>query len=375
VNECAEMLDNCDEHADCENTPGSFTCACSIADFWTGDGTVDHCHECHECPDGYHEVSECKSTADRVCEPDLVDGIYVIESTAGGTDQCLIFNKGEGSEQEYPSLYNFGYSDEWCGVGDWNGKSHVQNLVEQEVAVFRVKRLVPWKGDYNMVRHNLYTVESRAGLTEYRCLGFADGDQTYPARATFGPNHEYCGQTAKQGEDALEMLLTGAGAGFVWKLSPIGEPRYMRFTMETMARGNRDSDSEDALNDPDDWECLFFSRGGTSTSPSRPLKRDALFGHGDVDSNGYTECGISMTEGAPDQAEALLQNKQAVFRLRLLQADGGSLLPDLLPARIGGWQTSAFNAATWANNHKAELNAKEFMVAASEASEREHWSG
>jgi len=355
VNECGEMLSNCDEHAECSDTVGSYTCTCDIDDNWTGEGIVDRCTQCHECPDGYHMVKECTSSDDRVCEPNMVDGLYVIETTAGGLDQCLIFSKGEGAEHEYPTLYNWGYGSDWCGVGDWNGNSQVHNLREQGVAVFRVRQILPWHRDYSMQRHNLYTVESSAGLEDYRCLGFSAADQTYPSRRSFGPNPKYCGQTAKEGENAMLSLLTGEAAGFVWKMSPIGAPEDMRFTMETMVRGNLDSDDEQALDDPDDWECLFFSRGGTGTSPSRPLKRDALFGNGDLDLNGYPECGISLAGGAPNQAEALLQNKQAVFRFRLLQAEGGPLLPDRLPVRLGGIQTSAYDAATWAMDNRAEL--------------------
>lgn len=36
VNECEEVLDNCDENADCENTQGSFECKCKQG--YAGDG-------------------------------------------------------------------------------------------------------------------------------------------------------------------------------------------------------------------------------------------------------------------------------------------------------------------------------------------------
>ena len=36
INECELDIDNCDQHATCTNTEGSYSCACSAG--WTGDG-------------------------------------------------------------------------------------------------------------------------------------------------------------------------------------------------------------------------------------------------------------------------------------------------------------------------------------------------
>ncbi len=127
IDECTTSTHNCDANADCENTPGSFTCTCK--DYYDGDGTSctfcdqpnlcgTNCLECTgdtlKCKDNGDGTTVCVQCVQETdCEGDkphcLLDGNTCVEcrddndcNTAGGevcrTDNhtCAVNTCGDG---------------------------------------------------------------------------------------------------------------------------------------------------------------------------------------------------------------------------------------------------------------------------------------
>ncbi|XP_078678345.1 uncharacterized protein LOC144914402, partial [Branchiostoma floridae x Branchiostoma belcheri] len=91
--ECADGTHNCDHHAICTNTPGSFTCTCNAG--YSGSGVT--CTEVDECTDWSHNCSPhatCTNTPASftcACNPGYSgDGVTCIDidECADGTDNC-----------------------------------------------------------------------------------------------------------------------------------------------------------------------------------------------------------------------------------------------------------------------------------------------
>jgi hypothetical protein len=294
IDECADNLDNCDPRAKCINTVGSFTCTCMIdLQFW-GDGIT--CQPCTTCGPGYKEEQDCTSLTDRICRLDLDDGLFLIQSQADDTPQCLMFD-GE-MKSYYPERYNWGYSDVLCGaipspLCSYTDKRWCQlmKLVEQREAVFRLTHIT----------RDFYTIENNADGAGWRCLGFShEGDWAYPELMTWGlPGDPLCGFAAANGATPEENLLVNGQA--VWKLIPLNR-HLTKFSLMIDATAN----------DKADWACIFFDNGGQATNPSRaPTARsNGKWGHGG------DFCGIScIAPECTDPIAKLLKNKQAVWIL------------------------------------------------------------
>ncbi len=93
VDECADMVDNCDANATCTNTPGSFTCTCDSG--YSGDGlTCADVDECADMTDNCDANATCANTPGSFtcsCDSGFVgDGLSCadIDECADMTDDC-----------------------------------------------------------------------------------------------------------------------------------------------------------------------------------------------------------------------------------------------------------------------------------------------
>jgi hypothetical protein len=265
TNECGDVMDNCDNHATCANTVGSFTCTCNIDEdgvynhrgltgcYW-GEGTMDHCDMCTECGPGEYMYSDATSTADRVCKVILPDGDYAIQTDADGVQQCLV--KWKEAAKVFPERYAWGgvpasknlegaaetCEEPICGVCDWDGKSAKQNLLEGVEAVWTFRRL----------RGEMYTILSHSDGNGYRCLGFAVEDAPYPTLITWKDssvqaNEGICaGDTTGLPQDP-EVACTESGGECAVGYS---------CQLEMLMAGNweRDNDGPDS---PNNYYCGF----------------------------------------------------------------------------------------------------------------------
>ena len=141
VDECVEEVDNCHEHATCTDNEGSFKCECDqngSGDEWWGTGINDEagCLACTVCYDGYHEIQPCTSTTDRICEINVAEGMYMLESEADDNRSCMAFLQGEW----YPSRLNFGNGDNFCGIAGADDAAKKSALILDGQAVFKIGR-------------------------------------------------------------------------------------------------------------------------------------------------------------------------------------------------------------------------------------------
>jgi len=245
VNECEVQSDNCHVNAQCTDTIGSFLCECQNnprardRKVWTGDGV--QCKQCTVCAPGFKETKPCTSTQDRECELAVKEGLYYISSTAGGSDQCLVM--GLTDDDVFPYRYSWGYGDqgEFCGVGDWNGKTPEENLLKAGIAV--------WKID--QVRGDMYTVQNNAKGKGYNCLAYPHSGLPYPQLYSWGRDGaENCGINVN-GESAMDSMIGQKSA--VWRIVPLTGNKVL-LQSNTRTRG---------------WECIGFSAHGMATNPSR----------------------------------------------------------------------------------------------------------
>jgi hypothetical protein len=359
VNECEELTAECHEHADCRDTDGSYECECRTTggeSQWWGDGHT--CRRCDDCGPGYHEVRPCTADQNRECAVNVEDGLYLIETSADGTPQCLVM--GGGSDREavnfYPTRYSWGYAAasstdrvagggggggdstigngddlSFCGIGEWNGQSQMQNVMESGMAVWRLTQI---EGD-------LYTIESNARGDGWRCLAFMrNGLDPYPEPHVWGElGHPWCGYY-EEGIAPRDVLLADRAA--VWRVVPLGGEseegntalpatgKGFSVALESRARGAR-------------WECLGFEEHGHGTNPSRMTfgGGNAAEGEDDADApeingealgpDGREEglyCGAKGLGGVQDPREALLANGLAAWTLRRLSEQQTEYLPD-----------------------------------------------
>jgi len=248
MNECALQSDNCHVNAQCTDTLGSFLCECrndplALSEqgtkLWTGDGT--QCKVCTECGEGYIEILPCTSTQDRTCKIAVREGLYYISTTAGGNSQCLVM--GLTDEDVFPYRYNWGYGNtrQLCGIGDWNGLSPKENLMQAGIAVWKLQQI---KGDY-------YTVENNARGKGYTCLAYPHESLPYPQLFSWGRDGaDNCGIN-DNGVSAMDSMLGQKSA--VWRIVPL-DGNSVLLQSNTRSHG---------------WECIGFADHGMATNPSR----------------------------------------------------------------------------------------------------------
>jgi len=313
VDECVEETDNCHDHATCMDNEGSFKCECDqngTGDEWWGVGINSNagCQTCTECYDGYHEIQPCTSTTDRICEINIVDGTYMIETEADDNRMCMALLKGEW----YPSRINFGNGDDYCGIAGGTLAEKKTELLGDGQTLFKFTHL----GDNSQVTKSggdMYTIEYDDG-EGFRCLFFGDdGKDIYPSLqnchsydlankeecpwANGGKGLDNCG-FAQEGMDPRDALIDNNQA--IWRLAPLklNENKYI---LQSASKGNKNQDGGRI------WECLAFEEQGAATNPSR-------YNWG----NGDSWCGAGDWEGE-GKVYGLLNNKQAVFILTFLQ--------------------------------------------------------
>ena len=274
IDECTSQTHNCHTEAECTNREGSFACACG-EEFW-GDGT--ECQSCTVCEAGYSEASPCTPTADRTCVVDVKNGLYTIESEADGSQKCLVFSAN--GRNQYPERYNWGNSDDFCGIPTLDGMTARDALLKNRQAVWRIEQL----------NHDLYTLASNADGNGWRCLqfGMAGGNQ-YPDRVDWGgPDDEFCGIQAQEGTSEEETLKANAQA--VFRLEKIEGNKFL-------VKSNADHKG---------YQCLVFGGHGYDTNPRR-----MNWGNGDE------FCGAGHWNGM-SLKDAVLDNKQAVWVLNFI---------------------------------------------------------
>jgi len=315
VDECASELDNCHEHATCTDGEGSFKCACDQngdGDEWWGVGTNDNdgCRSATVCYDGYHEVQPTTTGTDRICEINVVSGLYMIESEADDNKMCVAMMQGEW----YPSRMNFGNGDDFCGSPGATEREQKKALMADGQAIFKIQHIGNENDQEIKLFGDYYTISHNAGKG-FQCLFFGNkGQDIYPSMqscmaydiadkdacpwAEGGNDAPYCG-FSDAGEDAYKGFVDNMQA--VWKITPLklNEKKYI---LQSASKGTK-TQSGDPI-----WECLAFEEQGAATNPSR-------YNWG----NGDTWCGAGNWEGQ-GKVVALLNNKQAVMILTFLQA-------------------------------------------------------
>jgi hypothetical protein len=314
VDECMHNADNCHEHATCSNNQGSFKCDCDQNgddDEWWGIGinTETGCAACTDCFDGFHEIQPCTSTTDRICETNIADGLYMIESEADDNRMCVALLKGEW----YPSRINFGNGEDYCGIVGDNEDEKKEELLGDGQATFKFTQLDPSNDQEKQRGGDMYIIEYNDG-DGFRCLFFGDeGKDIYPSLQNChsydigekdncpwdngGKGMDYCG-FSKDGMDPVDALLDNGQA--IWRVTPLklNENKYI---LQSASKGRTTQDGSKI------WECLAFEEQGAATNPSR-------YNWG----NGDTWCGAGDWEGQ-GKIYALLSNKQAVMILTFLQ--------------------------------------------------------
>jgi len=313
VDECVEEIDNCHEHATCEDNQGSFKCECDQngkEDEWWGIGidTEEGCVDCTKCFDGFHEIQPCTSTTDRICEINIADGIYMMESEADDNKMCVALLQGEW----YPSRINFGNGETYCGIVGETAADKKTALLGDGQAIFKFTHL----GDNDQEKQrggDMYIIEFNDGEGD-RCLFFGDeGKDIYPSLQNCNSYDiaeqgdcpwnngakglDFCG-FAKQGMDPLKALLDNNQA--IWRITPL-KMNENKYILQSASKGKENQEGEKI------WECLAFEEQGAATNPSR-------YNWG----NGDSWCGAGDWEGE-GKVYGLLNNKQAVFILTFLQ--------------------------------------------------------
>jgi hypothetical protein len=154
----------------------------------------------------------------------------------------------------------------------------------------------------------------------------------------------FCGFDAGNttgGVTAMDRLM-GAGNLVLWQISPLGctglycEKRVYEdlFTISSLASGDKNRDGVSGVEDPNDYDCLYFPSGAKLSQESHPMRvprtdqndftwMGTIDGSADTDVNGKIECGIAVdpeVEGAT-QEEALVANRQAVWKLIKLEPE------------------------------------------------------
>jgi len=130
---------------------------------------------------------EATTTTDRLCLPLISDGLYAIETHAGGTSQCLV--KWAEAQKVFPERYNWGGAAAAtgtveeaadlcgngevpiCGVCNWGGETAKANIKKGLKAAWMFRRLD---------KSADYLILSNADGQGYRCLGFRSEGAPYP---------------------------------------------------------------------------------------------------------------------------------------------------------------------------------------------------
>jgi len=313
VDECVEEVDNCDGHSTCVDNEGSFKCNCDQNgpdDEWWGIGIEGECAACTECRLGYHEIEPCTSTTDRICEINVVDGLYIIESEADDNKMCVAMMQGEW----FPSRINWGNGDANCGIPGTSVAEQRKALISDGQAIWKLTHLGSDLGENAQADpsfQDTYLIEFNDG-DGYRCVFFGDkGKDIYPSLqncrsysiadkdscpwsngAQDMPN---CGFPSK-----TELVDNGQA---IFRIVPLkmNEDKYLIMSASKGRTG---------LTGTAVWECLAFEEQGAATNPSR-------YNWG----NGDDWCGAGNWEGR-GPVVGLLNNKQAVFILTFLQGAG-----------------------------------------------------
>jgi hypothetical protein len=344
IDECASKTDKCDVNAACTNTDGSYTCQCRpdasgrkyfskvvvlpgrARTIGTGANKQPGCTACTICYAGFHEVSPCTPTKDRVCARDVSSafvpnrsrvpgklpvpfdsnggtGATVIVTEADDNARCLTVAAGDW----YPTRVDFNHGNYMCGMNKGL-------LARDRVKFWGTYSSVIWyivglgdnsKVDFTRGESDLYLI--RANGKRGPCLFFGDhGKDVYPSLQHCkdyekgkacpwkkgGTDYQsYCGYTVP-GATRRQGLLKNMQA--VWKISTI-KLNSRKFIIQSAANRNPTGVRK--------YECLIFDKQGAATNPSR-------YNWG----NGNSFCGVGNWGGhAKDMA--LLNNKQAIFIL------------------------------------------------------------
>merc|ERR1719253_564114 len=200
VDECQEQTDNCDDHATCTDNEGSFKCECDqkgADDEWWGLGVTTaggECSTCTKCVEGWHEIEPCTSTTDRVCEVNVADGLYIMESEADDNRMCVALMEGEW----FPSRVNYQNGDEYCGIAGETVADKKKALLASGDSIWKFTLIGSQSGknadglacdgaglcpnNQNDANYqNTYLIEHNTG-DGYSCLFFGDsGNDIYPS--------------------------------------------------------------------------------------------------------------------------------------------------------------------------------------------------
>ncbi len=188
--------------------------------------------------------------------------LATLSNASSGQERCVGF--GHNGEGTFPERLAWDGSGP-CGLGDR------EELLRNRQAVWR----------FTPIGNGEYVLENASQEPgSYSCLLFDDnGSARYPERYSWGPG-EACGYPG--GVEALRLSRMA-----VWRLNPLGDDLY------TLVNSSRNAGGE----------CLIFGGNGQSTKPERHN-----WGLGDF-------CGF------PGGRDALLQNRQAVFKIERIELD------------------------------------------------------
>ena len=123
VDECATGEANCDAHATCSNTPGSFECGCDAG--WSGDGVV--CVDVDECATGAAPCdahATCANTPGAfTCTCDAGwsgDGVSCadVDECAAGTDDCDVHATCTNAPGSFSCACDGGWSGDGVSCAD-----------------------------------------------------------------------------------------------------------------------------------------------------------------------------------------------------------------------------------------------------------------